>query len=183
MRIAFTGAHSTGKTTLLNRLKHDPMFNLEYEFIDEITRRMTKKGLKINEGGDDMTQLLIMNSHISNILKEKSIMDRCALDGVVYTQWLKQQDQVKEGTYLTAVNVFNDLISKYDIIFYTSPEDVPLEDDGERSINVKFRDEIIHLFKIYMSNLDNVITLRGTVEERLITIKNTLALHNIDINI
>jgi len=39
------------------------------------------------------------------------------------------------------------------------------------------------LFKIYMSNLDNVITLRGTVEERLITIKNTLALHNIDINI
>ena len=39
MKIAFTGAHSTGKTTLLNRLKHEPMFNLEYEYIDEITRR------------------------------------------------------------------------------------------------------------------------------------------------
>ena len=46
-------------------------FNLlRDEYIDEITRRMTKKGLKINEGGDDMTQLLIMNSHISNVLKE-----------------------------------------------------------------------------------------------------------------
>ena len=186
MIVSFSGAQSTGKTTLLNKIRGLNPFGIEY--VDEVTRRIKRDfNLPINESGGDLTQTMIMSDHIANVYRkgdhDVTVLDRCAVDGVVYTQWLKQQDQVKEGTYLTAVNVFNDLISKYDIIFYTSPEDVPLEDDGERSINVKFRDEIIHLFKIYMSNLDNVITLRGTVEERLITIKNTLALHNIDINI
>ena len=50
MKIAFTGAHSTGKTTLLNYLKKDPELATDFEFVDEITRRMVKKGLKINEG-------------------------------------------------------------------------------------------------------------------------------------
>jgi len=184
MLISFSGAQSTGKTTLLNHLQSR---NSDFEFVPEVTRLVSRTlNLPINEKGTTLTQIMIIAEHIKNVYSntaENCIFDRCILDGVVYTQWLKQQDQVKGGTYLTAVNVFNDLISKYDIIFYTSPEDVPLEDDGERSVNVKFRDEIINLFKIYMSNLDNVITLRGTVEERLITIKNTLALHNTDINI
>ena len=184
--IAFTGPGCSGKTTLIKSLNFNKFLTGEVKNIDSHTRELKSKGYPINNEGSDDTQIMITYGHYMNIkngLGCNCIFDRCILDGVVYTQWLKQQDQVKEGTYLTAVNVFNDLISKYDIIFYTSPEDVPLEDDGERSINVKFRDEIIHLFKIYMSNLDNVITLRGTVEERLITIKNTLALLNIDINI
>ena len=121
MRIAFTGAHSTGKTTLLNELKNDKQFNLTYEFIDEITRRMTKKGLKINEGGDDMTQLLIMNSHISNVLKEKCIMDRCALDGVVYTRCMYDKGQISDWVMDFAENVFTKIIDKYDYIFYLTP--------------------------------------------------------------
>src|SRR6056300_857795 len=81
MRIAFTGAQSTGKTTLLNALKADEAFRYKYEFIDEITRRMQKKGLKINEAGGNTTQLLIMNEHIKNLLYENVIMDRCMLMG------------------------------------------------------------------------------------------------------
>ena len=60
MKIAFTGAQSTGKTTLLKELKRDNTLALQYDFRDEITRRMQKKGLSINEGGSDITQLLIM---------------------------------------------------------------------------------------------------------------------------
>ena len=46
MRISFTGAQSTGKTTLLEAIKQNEEFRYKYEFIDEITRRMIKKGLK-----------------------------------------------------------------------------------------------------------------------------------------
>ena len=85
MKIAFTGAQSTGKTTLLQAVKSNEEFRYKYEFIDEITRRMVKKGLKINEAGGNTTQLLIMNEHIKNLLYQNVIMDRCVLDGVVYT--------------------------------------------------------------------------------------------------
>ena len=149
MRIAFTGAHSTGKTTLLNELKHDSDFNLEYEFIDEITRRMTKKGLKINESGGDMTQLLIMNSHISNILKDKSIMDRCALDGVVYTRCMYEKGQISDWVMDFAENVFTKIIDKYDYIFYLTPE-FDMEDDGVRSVEKGFQTQIVKLFEQYI---------------------------------
>ena len=68
MKVSFTGAQSTGKTTLLEAIKQNEEFRYKYEFIDEITRRMIKKGLKINEEGGNTTQLLIMNEHIKNTL-------------------------------------------------------------------------------------------------------------------
>ena len=70
------------------------------------------------------------------------------------------------------------------MIFYTSPEDVNLIDDGERSANSDFRDDIIKLFESYIleSNI-NIVRLSGTVEERLQTIKKTLNDKGLEINI
>ena len=174
MKIAFTGAQSTGKTTLLNRLKHDPMFNLDFDFRDEITRRMQKKGLSINEGGSDITQLLIMNSHIKNSLLDNVIMDRCALDGLVYTDWMYDNKKVSHWVREYAENVFNLLIDRYDHIFYLVPE-FSLEDDGIRSTNLKFRDDIVDLFDHYIKEYKIPVTkLTGTVEQRLNKIKETI---------
>ena len=174
MRIAFTGAHSTGKTTLLNELKNDKQFNLEYEFIDEITRRMTKKGLKINESGGDMTQLLIMNSHISNILNEKCIMDRCALDGVVYTRCMYEKGQISDWVMDFAENVFTRIIENYDYIFYLSPE-FDMEDDGVRSIEEGFQKRIVKLFEDYILECEvPVIHLTGSVQNRIKQLKETI---------
>ena len=121
MRIAFTGAQSTGKTTLLEAIKQNEEFRYKYEFIDEITRRMIKKGLKINEEGSDTTQLLIMNEHIKNILYPDVIMDRCLLDGVVYTEWLYQKNNVSKWVWEYARTVFEQYINRYDYIFYPNP--------------------------------------------------------------
>src|SRR6056300_236144 len=167
MRIAFTGAQSTGKTTLLNALKADEAFRYKYEFIDEITRRMQKKGLKINEAGGNTTQLLIMNEHIKNLLYENAIMDRCAIDGVVYTHWLYKQNKVEKWVWDYSVDVFTHYVNNYDIIFYLKPE-FDIVDDGVRSVDVSFRDEIVELFDRYIKHVRiPVITLSGTVEERL----------------
>ena len=48
MRIAITGAQSTGKSTLLSFLKKD--IDLRgFEFIEELTRQIAAKGIDINE--------------------------------------------------------------------------------------------------------------------------------------
>ena len=48
MRIAITGAQSTGKSTLLKYLKKDTDLQ-GFEFIEELTRQIAAKGININE--------------------------------------------------------------------------------------------------------------------------------------
>ncbi len=186
MLISFSGAQSTGKTTLLKHLQAKD--NADIKFVPEVTRLINRTlNLPINEEGGILTQTMIMAEHVRNVycntFEKHVILDRCALDGVVYTHWLRDVDQVDQETYLHALNVFNQLKDKYDIIFYTDARDVALEDDGERSIDVSFRNKVIDLFDIHSRDLDNIVVLTGTVEERLLSIKNTLALYNLDINI
>ena len=174
MKLAFTGAQSTGKTTLLKELKRDSKLSLEYDFRDEITRRMQKKGLSINESGNDITQLLIMNSHIKNTLIDNVIMDRCALDGLVYTDWMYRKGKIQQWVIEYADNVFKMLIDRYDYIFYLVPE-FDIEDDGVRSTDIDFRNEIVILFEQYIKACNiPVIKLTGTVEQRLNKIKETI---------
>ena len=173
MKIAFTGAQSTGKTTLLNKLKSNTNY-YKFTFIDEITRRMTKHGLEINEGGDDMTQLLIMNSHLKNILKGDVIMDRCVLDGVVYTRYLYNKGQVTEWVMDYAEKVFQLIIDNYDYIFYLQPE-FDIKDDGVRSTDIDFRNDIVKLFNNYILECEiPVIQISGTAEERINKIKEII---------
>ena len=146
MIVSFTGAQSTGKT--------------------------------INEEGGDITQFLIMADHVQNLFsKDKTdvtVFDRCAVDGVVYTRWLQLEGMVSAEVYRACCKIYDSIIDRYDVIFYTDPADVELVDDGERSIDVGFRDDIIKLFNEKIKSLDNVVVLSGTVEERLKTVKKTV---------
>jgi hypothetical protein len=46
---------------------------------------------------------------------------------------------------------------------------VPVVDDGERSINVKFREEIIELFEQYLTTIPvrKLLRVRGDVRQRI----------------
>ena len=185
MIVSFTGAQSSGKTTLLNRLKDS---NPNVSFVDEVTRRIKRDfDLPINEDGGDLTQYMIMADHIANLYRknqsELTVLDRCALDGVVYTRWLQLNGMVSPVTFANACQIYSQIIDKYDVIFYTDPVDVELVDDGERSVDVKFRNDIIKLFNDWLKQLDNVVVLSGTVEERLETVKKTVERFEIDIKI
>ena len=198
MIFSFTGAQSTGKTTLLEHLKCKNLGNHSFEFIPEVTRLVRREyEVPINEGGDDMTQMLIMTEHIRNIYKGRTdslvrgvnkILDRCALDGIVYTHYLLDKGKISRTTYDACELIYKKLRNEYDIIFYTSPDDVELVDDGERSIDKHFREDIIGLFDMYLQygiieKGPRVVYLEGTVEERLETIKSTLDKLNVDIKI
>tara|TARA_R110000851_G_scaffold26435_2_gene74983 strand:- start:4190 stop:4771 length:582 start_codon:yes stop_codon:yes gene_type:complete len=192
MIISFTGAQSTGKTTLLNNIRSLNPFYIEY--VAEVTRRIKREfNLPINESGGDLTQTMIMSDHIANVYQKYNcdnvILDRCALDGIVYTQWLYNKGKVSKEVLQWAKKIYNTLIGEYDVIFVTSPADVPLVDDGERSIDKKFREEIIDIFDMYIDDMkiysegENVFAVEGTVEERMKYIKNILEVKGLDIKI
>ena len=48
-------------------------------------------------------------------------MDRCALDGVVYTRCMYEKGQISDWVMDFAENVFTKIIDKYDYIFYLTP--------------------------------------------------------------
>lgn len=178
MLISFTGAQSTGKTTLLNECKR--IYEDHYTFVDEITRRIGQEGHPINEQGTDAVQLRILNSHIDNAKLNNAFLDRCIVDGYIYTKYLVQQGTVSKPILDYAYYLHSQLIGKYDKIFYTSPKDVPLANDGVRSVNVDFRNSIIELYDQYMSFHDTskFVILEGSVLDRLKTITSIVPLDN-----
>jgi GTPase SAR1 family protein len=146
MKIGITGAQSVGKTTLLNALRSEKLFK-DYVICDEVTRRVKSYGLPINEEGTDITQRLIMNEHIVNVFMYGNMLtDRTALDGLVYSAYLYNKNQISANTLKYVREVFNKVWHSYDYVFYIEPE-FEIVDDGVRSINKQFRDEIAELFE------------------------------------
>ena len=178
MLISLTGAQSTGKTTLLERCCKSNFFR-NYHCVREVTRKVKREKLvDINEAGSNVTQLFILNEHLNNHhLANDTILDRCIIDGIVYTEYLESIGQVDYWVSIYAGHLFKELIKKLDYVFYTDPADVKLVDDGERSMNIKFREDIIERFDKWLdisSEYTNVIKVSGSVETRLNTVLQTV---------
>lgn len=172
--ISISGAQSTGKTTIINELER-----MGYSVKTEITRSVLNKGFKINEEGGDETQRLIIQEHKNRLAAltesdDVTILDRGILDGVVYTHYLFNINQVSLETLEYAQKIFKECINKYDVIFYIPPE-FDIEADGTRSTNKEFRDSIVKLFEEYIKeyNID-VVLLKGSAQERVNEVLSTL---------
>lgn len=180
MVISFTGTGSTGKSTLLKLCKE--VYGDRFHYVDEVTRVVKREhDVVINEDADNVTQLLIMNQHIVNsLIKSKDVlMDRCCIDGMIYTTWLYTHNKVDEWVADYASNVADMLLKKVDIIFHCVA-DFKLVKDGERSDSESFRDEIEQMMNsvLYHHKIDGiegkVVTLAGSIDERMQRIKKTL---------
>jgi nicotinamide riboside kinase len=174
MKIGITGAQSVGKTTLLNALRSEKLFK-EYVICDEVTRRVKGYGLPINESGTDITQRLIMNEHIVNVFMNKNMLtDRTALDGLVYSIYLNNKKQISDSTLKYVRDVFHKVWNSYDHVFYIEPE-FGIVDDGVRSVDVKFRNEIAELFVTTIEKEKlSVVRVKGSVRNRVTTIIDML---------
>ena len=79
--------------------------------------------------------------------------------------------------YVYACQLHDILIKKLDLVLYTDPADVQLVDDGVRSIDIEFRNDIIRLYDEYLNTKCHsvkIVTLTGDVPTRLNTIKQSI---------
>ncbi len=177
MIITFTGPSCSGKTTIIKNVFWKAYFN-SYKLIESHTRKLKKEGYDINDKGTDKTQIKIIDIHHMNYLdyqcasKQNHITDRCILDGLVYTEWLFNKQMISENILNYAKAVFNEIINKYDVIFYCEP--VKYKNDEDRRLDLADHEQICSLYEKYINGLKNVIKLNGTIEKRLIEIDEVL---------
>ena len=175
-RISISGSHSTGKSTVINKLREIPDLVSRFTFKMEILRDIKKTGIKINEFGSDETQLIVMAKHMEYATLPNTILDRGVLDGMVYTAYLYEKDQIKKSTMKIAESIFENM--RYDIQFYIAPE-FDIVPDGVRSVNTEFRDRVAELFEEYMDAYKIVpIRLTGNVDQRVTQFTDTLAAYD-----
>ena len=177
MRIAFTGSHSTGKTTLLEAVRETKKLK-DIAIITEVVRNFQKNyNIKLNEQSDSFSQLLICNEYLKILLtNDHFLSDRSMIDCLVYTTWLYRNTQSNIPDFVIRYQeaLLNEYMKLYDHIFYT-PIEFPLVEDGVRSSKSEYRDQIDSICKEVIEEFKIPITiLTGTVEERLNTFFETI---------
>lgn len=145
MRIAFTGAGGTGKTTLVNILKD----RLELPKIEEGVREYLKENniTHLRELDVDGTQKL--QEHIFQVKskseKEKSsfIADRSTIDNAAYAlRWIGREDKYQDWLLDYTEKCLKHAAYNYDYIFFVPSGVFPIEDDGVRSEKPAYQKEM-----------------------------------------
>lgn len=191
MRIAFSGAQGTGKTTLLRDfLTCWP----QYKTLNKSYRDIIKeKGLTHSSNTTEETQRVIRDWMYEEFKKnskdDKVVYDRCLLDNLVYTLWMYRYIPGSiSGTFVDeSIDIMKESMRKLDIIFYIPADkcNFALEDDNFRDTNALYRTQIDQIFKglisEYKENFDKdvfwpkndspgVIDIFGDRQSRLVAI-------------
>ena len=165
-RVALVGASSTGKTTVYELLKGKLP---KYEFINESTRTVASYGFPINEFGTDATQLAISSFHLEALLKPGNIIfDRGYLDLLVYTNFMDVKNETKDFIEDT----WNRIKGEYTHYVYF-PIEFKSVDDGVRSVNEEWREEIDKEFQLLLDGVRKpYLTVTGSPLQRVEQILN-----------
>jgi GTPase SAR1 family protein len=176
MKIGFCGTVSVGKTTLVNALKELPEF-ADYNFATERSKYLRDLGIPLNTDSTLKGQIIFLAERSSELFAENMITDRTVIDVMAFTRLAKSIPYFMADALNDAVS---HLIREYDYIFYVSPEGVELEDNGVRTIDAKYRnevdEEIQKLILRHRPKLRNYTVLSGTTEERIEKIKQVMSL-------
>ena len=99
-------------------------------------------GFKINEQGDDRTQMEICRRHAENvILYEHFITDRTVIDCLAYSVYLYRRDKIKKSTMENVEKYARHLLPSFTYMIYL-PIEFDIVPDGVRSQDDVFRREI-----------------------------------------
>jgi nicotinamide riboside kinase len=174
MKIGFCGTMSVGKTTIVNALKELPEFK-EYEFRTERSKYLRDLGIPLNTDSTVKGQFVFLAERASELFHDNIITDRTVIDVMAFTRLAKSIPYYMADDVCQAASY---LIKEYDYIFYISPKGVEIEDNGVRTIDPEYRKEvdleIKGLLNKYASRNQRIIKLKGSTEERIQKIKQTL---------
>lgn len=173
MRIAFTSTSSQGKTTLVQEMIKKKEFK-NYTTFNSVQRTLASyiPDFGTSENTTNFTQTCINGVFAYNIIQyPNQINDRSLICSFAYS---KAANNVTDRDYLE--KKFENIISLYDVIFYI-PYELKVQADNFRSNNDDFHKKVDDIIREYIEKYKNktkIVTISGSVEERLKKIFETL---------
>ena len=173
MKIGLCGTMSVGKTTLVNALKKEAIFK-DYKFATERSKYLSSLGIPLNTDSTLKGQLVFAAERAAELMQEKMITDRTIIDVMAFCA-LSEAMNVEEKNSLK--NTLGRLIKEYSVIFYIDDLSIPIEDNGIRETNERYRVYIDDKIKEIISEHRDqciIMNISGTTEDRVNRIKSVL---------
>ena len=173
MKIGLCGTMSVGKTTLVNALKKESIFK-DYKFATERSKYLNSLGIPLNTDSTFKGQLVFAAERSAELMQKKMITDRTIIDVMAFCA-LSEAMNVEEKNSLK--NTLKYLIKEYSVIFYINDLSVPIEDNGIRETDERYRvyidDKIKEIIGEYKDQCI-IMNISGTTEDRVNRIKSVL---------
>lgn len=161
MRIALIGAHSVGKSTLIEEfLKQWPMYKRPEKTYRNIIK---EKNLNINKQGDKQSQKEILNALVDELQLAVAsddkyvIFDRCPVDNIAYTLWHHAKDTPGFGVefVIDSKTIATLSLKHLDLIFYIpARKEIPITPRDGRETDEIFREEIDNIFESLVASYE-----------------------------
>ena len=173
MKIGLCGTMSVGKTTLVNALKKLPEFK-NYNFRTERSKHLMNLGIPLNTDSTFKGQLVFTAERSAELMQKNIITDRTIIDVMAFCA-LSEAMNAEEKNSLK--NTLKYLIKEYDVIFYIDDLSIPIEDNGIRETNERYRvyidDKIKEIISEYRHQC-KIVNISGTTENRVDQIRSVL---------
>jgi hypothetical protein len=150
MRIAFSGAACTGKSTIIQHfLQKWP----NYKLINSDYRKLIKKKNHSKNTTVELQEKIldILCSEVKPYtLHENVVFDRCPLDNLIYSMWCSANNVKGFDDKFIENSLYKvrESMSCFDIIFICTRDLMPpIEKNGIREIDPKYVEEIDNIFK------------------------------------
>jgi len=170
MKIAISGAHGVGKSTLAALLATELQLPLIEEVARTVAREMgymsTQEIVAANVIDKERFQKTVLSCQLNTEFRycaKGFVSDRSVIDIAAYMSWYKLPEAI--GVKKNAIEYAR---NNYDLIFYIPLDERPVEDDGFRLVDRKSQEQIDRLIAGMVAKLPNVCRLEAkTPGERL----------------
>jgi len=164
MKIGLCGTMSVGKTTLVNALKDLPEFK-DYNFATERSKYLSSLGIPLNHETTIEGQTIFLAERVTELMQENIITDRTIIDVMAFTYCSDKTNIINAEDFEFYAKRF---VRQYDYIFYISPKGIPIEDNGVRETDEKYRKSIdTTIQQLLFRHRPVYYTLSGTTDERI----------------